>query len=221
MYVHTAPREIAARWIQAGDEIAMYEVEDGSGEADSGLRNFCRTEEFVSRYSSPDWWLVVDGARLVRPPADEDGPARPVDGWWNVQPAIDRGFVPEDLDHVGASSFVMAPIVSGRLAEPRIYFAKDSEQFVIRERVQIGPHVNLSRRPRLLTPREQTEGQRIRVGSTVAEIDLNAPAPRVLVAASGVEIDTPVMLGVPIGREVLESDAVNFRSERDSDPDPA
>lgn len=186
MYVRTLPREIAARWIKPGDEVAMYEVEDGSGEADSGLRDFCRTAEFVERFCSADWWLVVDGPDLVKPPADDTIGRVPGDvkhgagGWWRVEPA-DRGFVPDDLDHVGAVSFVMAGIVDNRIGHPRVYFAGPDEQFVIRERVKVDAteyaehtiaQLESTMRAgalRLVSSNEPTEGQRAGAVSTVAE----------------------------------------------------
>lgn len=189
MFVRTAPREIAARWIKAGDEIATYEVANGNGDADSGLRNFCRTESFVEileRNGTADWWLVLDGARLVSPPADEAAGRivatvhHTLGGGWDLTPA-DRGFVPDDLDHVGAVSFVMVPSVQGRLGEPRVYFAKDAEQFVIRERVNVDPldfaektleeleSANRAGKLRLFVPpRERSEGQRVGAVSTGA-----------------------------------------------------
>lgn len=190
MYVRTLPREIAARWIKPGDEVAMYEVEDGSGEVDSGLRDFCRTAEFVERFCSADWWLVIDGPHLVRPPADPEAGRVAGDvkhslgGWWSVEPG-DRGFVPDDMDHVGASSFVLVPIVGSTLGHPRTYFARPSEQFVIRERVKVDAlEMMLSETAgtiaadavalRLLVTEEPTEGQRAGAGVTVAE---RTPAP--------------------------------------------
>jgi hypothetical protein len=219
VFVKTLPREIAARWIKPGDEVAMYEVEDGSGEADSGKRGFCRTEAYVSQYASVEWWVVIDGARLVPPPADKrvgriEGSVRHwLGGLFGIEP-MDRGFVPDDLDHIGAHSFAIAPIRGRELGAPRVCFASEAEQFVIREKVKV-PVIKAGPNDfRLLNPRERTEGQRVSAGSTVAE-----PTPgigEVTEQLPSGRIPMGVM-GASLGRLVKESAAVDFHSRRDSD----
>lgn len=234
MIVRTLPREIAARWINAGDEVAMYEVEDGTGELDSGKRDFCRTVDYVERSASVDWWLVVDGTNLVRPPLDAEigttleGTIRhKLRGQFDVEPG-DRGFVPDDLDHTGAQAFIMVPIVENRVGMPRCYWARDSEQFVIRERVQIsaldlmmddarGSVAADAGALRLLLTEEPAEGQRVSAGTTVAE---RAPLPVRLLSVGGTP-DTAIVthLGTWLGeRGSLPLWRCAKREEHDAHP---
>jgi len=177
VHITTQPREIAARWIRPGDEIATYEVEDGSGEADSGLRDFIRTVEFAERYTTPDWLLVVAGPSLVPPQADEDVPRvegvvkHTNGGAFDLVPKS-RGFVPHDIDHVGAISFLLVQVRAGKVSAPRLYFAKDTEQFVIRERVKVNPRDRflITYQENGRAARAETEGQRDSAGFTVAAI---------------------------------------------------
>lgn len=204
----------------------MYEVENGSGELDSGVRDFCRTEEFVSLCrGAVDWWLVVDGSNLVQPPADADalrvegGVRYSLGGHFDVEPA-ERGFVPDDLDHVGAHAFVMVPIVADTLGMPRCYWAKPAEQFVIRERVSVNA---IQAALRLLAAREPAEGQRASAGTTAADVVLTRPGRRRNQVPGETTEQLPTsqvpvgVMGMPIGRDTPESAAVDFHSERESD----
>lgn len=143
--VRTDPRELPARYVKAGDELAMYEAETGAGEEDSGRRLFARSEAFVTGAPSViDWVLVIEGAELVRPPAAPDEvPARPEavvqhaeHGWWSLV-GSPRPFVPDGVDHVGSHRLVIAPVHAERLGAPIVVYADEGEQFVIRERVVV------------------------------------------------------------------------------------
>lgn len=222
MYVRTLPREIAARWIKPGDEVAMYEVEDGSGAVDLGQRDFCRTAEFVERFTSPDWWLVVDGPHAVKPPpapGRETGDLKhSLGGWWSVEPS-ERGYVPYGLDHVGAHSFTIVPVRNNTIGAPRTYFAKEAEQFVIRERVKVdalemmldetaGSIASDAVALRLLIAEEPTEGQRAGAGSTVAGSAVAAL--REFIATHPIGTKVPAELDAAAQREMIGHEACDL-----------
>jgi hypothetical protein len=268
MMLRTDPRALPARWIKAGDEVAVYEVENGAGALDSGRRNFARTVEFAQRAVSCEWMLVVR-VFMVHPPADlELRPAVVHDpgGWWSVAPAPDD-FVPDEVDHVGATGIILLPTTAQNFGPPVLVYAGDEEQFVIRERVQVeaprdawlrgyragGENMRaVMSRPR--TFMGNAEGQRHGAGATASAGNMpgayghsesiiailradtdeqSAIGDAAALAAIGVEPDIdgpgedtrqlPIrripmgVVGQPLGRTVVESAAVNFTSERDSD----
>lgn len=143
--VHTLPRELPARYVKAGDEVAMYEADRPEGEP-VPVYLFARSEGFVqSAPSAVDWFLVVEGAELVAPPAAPDEvPPRPEGvvrygngGTWRVQ-QHPRPFVPDGIDHVATHRLTIAPIdTRRRVGVPIVVYADEAEQFVIRERVQV------------------------------------------------------------------------------------
>lgn len=225
----------------------MYEVETGAGDLDSGDRDFCRTVEFVERFTSADWWMVVDGSNLVPPPADpkigtvyEGGVVSYLPGGlFQAEPAS-RGFVPEDMDHVGAHALVLVPVLNepGPIGMPRCYWVKEDEQLVIRERVAASA-INHALRL-LVLQGAPAEGQRVSAGTTAAEPTPGHEACDLDRTCSGGPYkclqdpswnDMPgqtteqlpsskIPIGVAgerLGRLVAESAAVNFTSRRDSD----
>lgn len=257
MFVRTGPREIAARWIHPGDEVALF---DPPPTTPPKTYEPARTEEFVRQHAVRiSWWLVVN-ISMVPPPAKpevgrEEGTVRhSLGGQFSVEPQA-RGFVPDGLDHVGAHALVMMP-TAGDIVWPdgrrlqRKYWAGEEEQLVIRERVRVDPleytenmfglmtdvHADADALRRLTDEVPETEGQRAGAGVTVAEIDqpgvilplgpgISGPGGPIERGQTTMQLATrylPVFppgefQGVPYGRTVPESDAVDFRSERESD----
>jgi hypothetical protein len=224
VFIRTEPREIAARWIKPGDEVATYEVENGSGDTDSHVRAFIRTTEYAARFSTPDWLLVIDGPHLVPPPADEEvnrveGVVQHDAGGQFTVDERSRGFVPDGLDHTGAVSFVVVPINNNRVGEPRVYFAKDTEQFVIRERVKV-PTRTMYQITSGKVPAE-IEGQRTRAGFTITAVTdrcpndwhTSAPARAHIMCPECPSSDAPTMLADAFGW--TRSDAPDYGGEDD------
>lgn len=210
MLVHTSPRELAARWIKPGDEVATYEVETGAGDQDSGVRDFARSEDLVLRHPALiDWWLVVDGSKLVPPPADaevgrvEGGVKLYAGGAFDVEPMA-RGFVPDGIDHVGTHQLVLMPIQNATLGPPRTAYIREEEQLVIRERVRLEGHPETGG----ITSAQRDADTRLVLALLDADPAVTARLPVAQVPVG--------VFGIAPGRELPET-AIDFVSERDSD----